>query len=608
MEKNDENSLFSFIPQNSSITYKKIPLLTPQIKEILDKYKNVKNLIKPCFFYDVHTNQFIFINGLIIIILDTKCKIKNFSRIVIREKIYSISVESDNKYIICITYDYKSKIIDLLDIQEINYSNSDKGQYIGGFFIPHKNPQKPHSYTTICMISKTNFVISKINKFKDQRNNYQYVRKKLFVSDNMNIYDYNFNSVFKILLIIKIKPYSYCLYNLKSKHCYSAQLSLFFGNKPDIVLTPNLSKLYLRNLYKKLYLIHLNTIEIEIFRLNNLGEQKKPKKISINKNILKSEHNNINIQFYNNLIILYTEKEINIYDLKNKKIDSILFSLTIDQKIYENIYKNLLITGKYLKINGNYYKIKFLKENYIKYSSADFQEKFFVILRRNNSILLVKQLLYNLINEVKVNDFCKIIQEIEINYKKRLIKNNNTNEENEKLNAYKILYIGGNNFYLEHDQILSLFYEKFDEKVTPYLLIKILCTIYNICNLQKIIIDNDLLYSCIFFQLNKIKELSLIEFIIKNGMIPINEKLGIYLLSRSKTFNNKLDCEKCYNIGLEILFNETNDKIGNENENKNGVINNIIKEIIREYINEEKFLECIDLIYEKYLYERIKDH
>ena len=338
MDKNEENSLFSFIPINSSITFKKVPLLIPQIKEILEKYKNVKNLIEPCFFYDIHTNQFIFINGLIIIILNTKCKIKTFSRIVIKEKINYISVEQNNKYIVYTTFDHKCKITDLQDMHMIDYNNSDKGQFIGGFFIPYKNPKKQHSYITICMISKTNILISKINKIKNIRNDYQYVRKKLFISDKMNIINYNFNSLFKMLLIIKEDPYSYCLYNLKSKHCYNVQLTLFCGDKPDIILNPSSSKLYLQNLYKKLYLIHLNGSEIEIFRLNNLKECKESKKIFINRNNLNPDHQNINIQFYNNFIIIYTENKISLYDLKNNKVDSILFSLDIDRKIYDDIF------------------------------------------------------------------------------------------------------------------------------------------------------------------------------------------------------------------------------------------------------------------------------
>ena len=70
MEKNEGDSLFSFIPKESFITYKKVPLITPDIQKLNEQIISKNNLIKCSFYYDKYTNQFIYINGEVLIILD----------------------------------------------------------------------------------------------------------------------------------------------------------------------------------------------------------------------------------------------------------------------------------------------------------------------------------------------------------------------------------------------------------------------------------------------------------------------------------------------------------------------------------------------------------
>ena len=89
MENNDV-SLFSFDQETSFITYIKVPLISPQIQAISNQLKSELNARS--FFYDKYTNQFLYTNGEIIIIIDTKCKLKLFSRINVGEKIDKIAV------------------------------------------------------------------------------------------------------------------------------------------------------------------------------------------------------------------------------------------------------------------------------------------------------------------------------------------------------------------------------------------------------------------------------------------------------------------------------------------------------------------------------------
>jgi hypothetical protein len=323
--------------------------------------KNSKNEIKLklSFFYDKHTNQFIYINGEVIIILDTKCKMKAFSRIKLEEEVKTVSVEYNNKYILLTTIDYKLHIINLLDLEEVDCNIYKKAEYIGGFFIPYKNPEKKHDYFIVCLMSKNTFnikIITKIKGFFD--NSFKYKNKSNYISNKMKILDYEFNPVFKILLIIKSNPISFVLFNLKSKSFYNVSLIINVENLQD-----NEYKLYLQQIYKKLYLIHLdNKNFINIYRLNNIKKMKSPRKIKYN-NKDDVKISDIKLQFYNNLIILYKPNVIKIYDIKSKSNNFEISILDIPDKNFK-IFINANIIGKFLLINNKYYKIKFSKRKY----------------------------------------------------------------------------------------------------------------------------------------------------------------------------------------------------------------------------------------------------
>ena len=82
-EKNDASLISTINRETSFITYKKVQLMTKEIQTISkqnEKKSKNANKIKNNFFYDKYTNQFIYINDEVIVILDTKCKMKTFSR------------------------------------------------------------------------------------------------------------------------------------------------------------------------------------------------------------------------------------------------------------------------------------------------------------------------------------------------------------------------------------------------------------------------------------------------------------------------------------------------------------------------------------------------
>ena len=574
MNKNDV-SLFSFNQETSFLLYKKVSLLTPEIQAISNQQKSQK--FTASFFYDIYTNQFIYINGEIIIILDTKCKMKIFSRIKLEEQIKAISVEYSNKYMLLTTFDNKLYIINLQDLENVDYSDNKNIQYIGGFFINYKRPEKVHNYFIVCLITKNNFYIKKILKTKNEfDNSFKYSIKSSFISNKMKILDYNFNPNFKILLIVKSNPISFTIFNLKSKSCYKVSIKINLG-----ALKENEFKIYLQQIYKKLYLIHLdNKNIINIYRLNNIKKLKTPRKIKYN-NKENIKIKNIKLQFYNNLIFLYIEKFIKIYDIKSKSNNYEISILNLLEKDL-NIFINAKIFGKYFLIKDEYYKIKFSKKKFKQDSNILSKDVFFAILRRKNSNLIIKQILFEYLNNYNIWNFFDVLEEIIINHKK-FLKKNNKHILDDKNNPYIVLYKGNNQFFLDEDYLLTLFNQYFDKNNKPEMLIKTLSYLFHLYKKYEFDWNINLSYASLFAQMNKIDDIYLIEYIIKNKIIPINEKMGIYFIMKAKSFKDKEKYQKFFNLGIDILMNGSNS------------VDNNIFEFLRDFNNND-FIEAFEFI------------
>ena len=587
-EKNDDSLIPSINRETSFINYKKVQLMTPDIQALSkqsEKISNNTNQLKNYFFYDKYTNQFIYINGEVIVILDSKCKMKTFSRYKIEEEIKRVTIEYNNKYMLMITNNYKVIMINLEDSELVDISISKKLQYIGGFFIQYKRPIKQHSYFIVCLITKNNFNIKRIIKSKGVLDNsFKYSIKSNYISNKMNILDYDFNPVFKALLIIKSNPITFILFNLKSKYCYQTPI-LLSSEK----IRENEYQLYLQQIYEKFYLIHLNNNNIiNIHRINNLKKNKTPRKIKFTKNNEKIELKKIKLQFYNNLIILYIPNHIKIFDIKTNNTNFEIATLNISDNDY-NILINANICSKYLLINGEYYKIKFMKLNYKKYSSSMTKEVFCALLRRKNSNEIIKQMLFEYLSNYNFLNFFEIMEGIIINHKKFIVKKNQFIPD-EKNNAYQVLYIGNNQFFLSEDYLITLFNQYFDKIVKPEMLIKALCYLFFLYKRFNFKWNINLFYASLFGQLNKTDDFGLIEYVIKNKIIPINDKMGIYFIMRAKCFKDKEKYNKCFNLGFDILMNESKQDEFNVNDifdifNKNDNLIEIYEMILNFYFS-----------------------
>ena len=115
--------------------------------------------------------------------------------------------------------------------------------------------------------------------------------------------------------------------------------------------------------------------------------------------------------------------------------------------------------------------------------------------------------------------------------------------------------------------------------------------IYSLYQTNEIKVDNDIFISTLFYHLNQIKDFSFFESLYKNGLIPLNHKLGLYLVDRAIHSENENEKKEEKNKN-EINDNDIMLNLGMENlmENEDG-----IKEVIEQLFNEGKYFECFDL-------------
>ena len=198
-------------------------------------------------------------------------------------------------------------------------------------------------------------------------------------------------------------------------------------------------------------------------------------------------------------MVIYLEDNIRMYDIKSgqkKKFGKV----DIPKNKMDGFFDKLKIYGKFVEINHELYKIKFLPDNYLtKYVSNTF-ESFFNILRRKNSTNPSTTLLINLIENYELSVFYAIIYKLIENY----AKSKEENYIDDKKNIYEIIYIGHNFFYLSQDDVFSLFNNDFNN-IDNLKLLQVMITVYNEYEKKNISIDKDVFISALFSQLKKNK-------------------------------------------------------------------------------------------------------
>ena len=568
MENKNEENFFEFLPENSIITYKKYKF---DFNNINESSEDLKSAI---YSYDLYSNQFIYLFKDKIYIFNTKGNLVKKVKLPKMDKIRFCTCEKDNNYILCITEKNVAIVLNAKKDNFIKYDPYDPkievrlGYIHGGFFVKHKiNEKKKEEEIDIGLIGNNSYRIVTIII-----NGKSALIKNTFASQKIQITEYYYNNKFNIL-VIRNEYLGFFLINLKNSHCYSSCIELTINN---IYFT---SKFFLQNIYNKLYFIHFTENLIEFYRLKDLKVKKEPKTIKFNKSEKVIDYELTQIQFYNNLIILYICDNIRLYDIKSdfsKKMGKI----DIPKDKIDGFFDKIKIRGKFVMINDNIYKIKFLPEIYKNKNKSNTLETFFNLLRRKNTTNVVTSMLINLLKEYELSTFFAIFFKISKNY----IKSKNEVTTDDKKNPYEIIYKGHNSFYLSQDNIFSLFNNEFNQ--IEYLkMLQVMIIVHNEYTKNDVPIDKDAFIPALFYLLSKTDDFSCLDFIIKNKNILMNKNLGLYLIDRAKSMNDKNNKNLAFNLGIEMLMMEI--------EN--------INEVINELVDEEKYDESVNIIVEFYL-------
>ena len=575
--KNKNNSTFPFISSDSIIKYDKVHHNIEEFTNIKDpKYKD-----KLYFIYDKQSDRFIYFYDSNIFIFNSKGTLEKYAKVDLIERIKIAAVEYNLNFLLLLTRSNQAIICDLKNNISENYNNSfDKGNFIGGFFIKRR-PDKDNKYCKLCMVGEKKFIISKIYVEQNEKGEYIFKRKHFYTSKEMQIFNYFYNSDHNVV-IIRLELCDFLLVNLKSKTCYETLITLDHLNMKDIILS---SMFLVRNIYHQLYFIHMNSKNIEFYGLKDLKNKKPPKVIKLD---LGVNPKNIKLQFTNNLIFVYNNNNIFIYDIKSKINNKILTIKMDKNKEYIDIYKNMRVYGDYITIGRDFYRTKFDSETYFdkKYKENE-NESFLIILRRDNSKNIIKNILIEILQNYEITKLFNLIS--------ILVKNNarNNKEMNyDKKNAYQVSFSGKNYFYLNSDEIFTLFSRKIKDR-DPTKIIQLMGIIYNLYETNNIKVENDIFISTLFYHLNQIKDFSFYESLFKNGLVPLNHKLGLYLIDRAIHSENENIIEKKEKDKNEISDNDILFNLGIENlmEKEEDGMNEAINELFKE----KKFFECFDL-------------
>ena len=575
--KKEKTNFFKFITPENPLSFNEVHHNFEEMKNIKDPLHNDKLY----FLYDKQSDRFIYIFDSNIYIFSSKGTLEKHIKVELFEKAKLAAVEYNCNFLLLLTKSNQGIISDLSNNISENYNIFDKGDFLGGFFIK-RNENKTDKLCKLCMVSNKNFIISKIYTEQNERGGRVFKRKNFFTSKEMRIYNYYYSSESKVI-IIRIEFYDFLVINLKNKVCYEQWIKLNNLNTKEIVQT---SMFMVRNIYHKLYFIHMNSTFIEFYEIKDLKRKKETKIIKFESEV---NQQNIKLQFTNNLIFVFNEKNIYIYDIKSKKNKKISELNYQKNKDYQNFYKTIKIYGDYIEIGKKFYKTtlspdKFYENNRLN-ELINEQEMFLIILRREGSRNIIKKILIEALENVKVDNIYTLIN-ILIS---KNVKNNIITQD--KKNPFQILLNPTKNyFFLNSDEVFALFSRNI-KGINPIRTIQLMGILYKLYENSNIPSENDIFVSTLFYQLNNVKNFSFLESGFKNKLIPKNNKLGWYLIDKATHIKNEIkDWEKIFDLGIENLL-EKEEGLG---------------QAVDELIENQKYYDCYELIIDYFTQENLK--
>ena len=253
--------------------------------------------------------------------------------------------------------------------------------------------------------------------------------------------------------------------------------------------------------------------------------------------------------------------------------------IIIPEEKRDGFFDKIKIRGKFVIINNDIYKIKFLPENYKKQNLSNPMATFFNLIRRKHSANIANTILIKLLQEYELSTFYVIFSKIIENNSK--VKNKPYMDDKKNFNEIK--YNGHNQFYIEQEDIFSIFNNDYNE-LGIIKILQLMATIYNEYVKNNIDIDIEAFIPALLNQLNKTDDFSCLDFIIRNKNILINEILMsdeenpdsiLFVLNEEGKIDDMVNIIIDYYIGFRFDKKDKNFKKDLNKHLKRFIMNNL---------------------------------
>ena len=318
----------------------------------------------------------------------------------------------------------------------------------------------------------------------------------------------------------------------------------------------NISKFFIEDIYDRSYFIHFTEGQVQLINLRSVN---KVEKIILFTNDLtdsKIDYKTAKLQFTNNLILIYINKSILIYDIKQKNNYNIgVIDIAMN---YQKVY------GDYIEVDSEVCKVQFNLEFFYKNSNCNTYDTFFTLLRRKDSMKVCVDVLIDLIAKFQVtnlkNIFAKLI---------RIIVRNNSKSP---LSKYERNYI-------PQEKLFAIFLDRKTTQISSEKKIKLLISLLHILRENHIQID-ETFFIVLENIVDTLDSFELLDSVVKNG-IPPNEKFASFLIDKSTEKEVEYKKRKIlFNLGIHILS-----KL------------NLINEIVLQLIQNKMYIESVYALY-----------
>ena len=318
----------------------------------------------------------------------------------------------------------------------------------------------------------------------------------------------------------------------------------------------NISKFFIEDIYARSYFIHFTEGQVQLINLRSVN---KVEKIILFTNDLtdsKIDYKTAKLQFTNNLILIYINKSILIYDIKQKNNYNIgVIDIAMN---YQKVY------GDYIEVDSEVCKVQFNLEFFYKNSNCNTYDTFFTLLRRKDSMKVCVDFLIDLIAKFQVtnlkNIFAKLI---------RIIVRNNSKSP---LSKYERNYI-------PQEKLFAIFLDRKTTQISSEKKIKLLISLLHILTENHIQID-ETFFIVLENIVDTLDSFELLDSVVKNG-IPPNEKFASFLIDKSTEKEVEYKKRKIlFNLGIHILS-----KL------------NLINEIVLQLIQNKMYIESVYALY-----------